>query len=73
MFYIKNLPWWERLLRGAVGIAAMAYALSGNTGLWDWLILVGGTMIILTAVFGFCPACALAGRRLQKRSQSAQR
>jgi hypothetical protein len=67
MPYLKrNLPAWERALRLAAG-ALLALA--------AWRLLPAGTLtaagfggaalLAATAVAGFCPACALAGRRLK--------
>ncbi len=73
MIYVKNLPWWERLLRIGAGTIAAAYALLGAGGAMSWVILAGGVGTALTGIFGFCPACALAGRRLEKRLQPGQK
>jgi hypothetical protein len=69
MLYIKNLPLWERLLRIAAGAAAAAYGLLNMAGAPGWVVAVIGVGIALTGMVGFCPACALAGRRLEKRSR----
>ncbi len=67
MFYAKNLPTWERAVRFA-GAAAMAFCS------WQYSpaplgIVFGITaaVTVATALFGFCPMCALAGRRLGAR------
>ncbi|MDX1251133.1 MAG: DUF2892 domain-containing protein [Gammaproteobacteria bacterium] len=73
MIYVKNLPLWERSLRIGVGTAAAAYALLSLGGVMGWVILAGGVGLALTGIFGFCPACALAGRRLEKRAQQGQK
>jgi hypothetical protein len=73
MIYIKNLPLWERSLRIAAGSIAAAYALLSVGGVMGWVILAGGGGTALTGIFGFCPACALAGRRLEKRLQQEQK
>lgn len=68
MIYIKNLPTWERLLRIGLGAVAVAYAVVTVGGLLGWAIAASGIGAALTGIFGFCPACALAGRRLQQRA-----
>lgn len=73
MLYVKNLPLWERSLRIGAGAVAAAYALLGVGGVMGWVILAGGVGLALTGIFGFCPACALAGRRLEKRLQQGQK
>lgn len=70
MVYIKNVPWWERLLRIGLGIGMATYALTRMRGTVGWIIVVGAGILLLTAVLGFCPACALAGRRLEKRTRN---
>lgn len=70
MLYVKNLPLWERALRIGGGTAAAAYAALNMSGVWGWAMVGGGVGAALTGLFGFCPACALAGRRLAKRTQS---
>ena len=70
MFYVKNLPGWERWLRVAGGAAMTVYALSSVGGILGWILAAGGAGIALSGVFGFCPMCALAGRRLAKRARS---
>lgn len=65
----RNLPVWERALRVVSALALIAIGLSG------WLtstLLLGVWAIALTlavtGLFGFCPACALVGRKLEDRS-----
>ena len=69
MFYVKNLPWWERLLRIGAGMALAVYVPLHIGGVLGWAIIATGAGIALTGIFGFCPACALAGRRLGKRGR----
>ena len=65
MFYLqRNLPWWARLLRLALGatvaMAALALEISGAT---LWLTVAVAATLALTGFVGVCPACALFGRR----------
>jgi len=71
MFYRKNLPGWERVMRSVGGVVMIAYGLFGMPGLpgtpgamAGYLIAGTGTVAILTGFFGFCPMCAMVGRRL---------
>lgn len=68
MIYVKNLPLWERLLRIVFGIVAAAYAVLKLGGILGWAVTAGGVGVALSGIFGFCPACALAGRRLKPRA-----
>ena len=66
MIYAKNLPVWERWSRAAAGIALMIYAMVGvGGGLVGWTLIGAGVVAVLTAFFGFCPMCAMIGRRTQ--------
>jgi hypothetical protein len=63
MIYLKrNLPTWERAARlgGAAALAAAASLLAGPLA---WAAAGAAAMMAVTAVAGFCPACALFGRR----------
>lgn len=67
MFYTKNLPGWERALRLAIGAAALGFA-------WmNWHVSpvaagvgIAGAILALNGAMGFCPACAMVGRKLDK-------
>lgn len=66
----RNLPGWERALRLAAGIGMVVAGVMLTLPWWrHGLLIGGGVMIGMTALTGFCPACALAGRRLRKASQ----
>ena len=65
MFYRKNLPGWERAMRTIGGVAMIGNGLSGMPGtMAGYLIAGAGAIAILTGSFGFCPMCAMVGRRL---------
>lgn len=60
----KNLPWWERLLRLTVGAVLVAAALALQLEhITLWLAIAAAATLALTAFVGFCPACAMFGRR----------
>ncbi|MEI9429707.1 YgaP family membrane protein [Mesorhizobium sp. Cs1299R1N3] len=76
MFYKKNLPLWERLVRllAAAVMGSCAAHFWGTPVGYTWA--VGGVGMALTSVFGFCPMCAMAGRRIalqQKRLRNAEK
>jgi hypothetical protein len=54
----KNIGLIDRVLRAAVGIALIVWALAGGP-VWAWI----GVVPLLTAVVSFCPAYALLGIR----------
>lgn len=65
MFFLKrNLPTWERAAR-IIGGAAVGAAVVGGltTGTVTWVALATAATLVLTAFVGFCPACAMVGRR----------
>lgn len=63
MWYVKNLPTWERALRiGAACLMALgAWYFRDSMAAWGFGI--AAVSAALTAVVGYCPMCALAGRR----------
>jgi hypothetical protein len=72
MFYAKNLPVWERLVRlvGAAVMGACAAHFWGTPVGYVWG--AGGVIMALTSAVGFCPMCALAGRRIAARGKALQ-
>ncbi len=67
MLYVKNLPTWERVLRVGLGAALAVAALMHWPGLVGWLVAGACAGVALSGLVGFCPACALVGRRLPPR------
>ncbi len=67
MLYVKNVPTWERVLRIAMGLMALAFA-AMNWGGSNLAVGVGvmGTMLAVTGLVGFCSMCAMVGRRHDK-------
>ncbi len=65
MFYRKNLPGWERAMRVVGGVVMIAYGLVAMPATAaGYLIAATGALTIATGFFGFCPMCAMVGRRL---------
>jgi hypothetical protein len=65
MLFKRNLPGWERGARAALGIAALgAIAILSLEGPALWIAGLSGATLLVSSLLGFCPACALAGRRL---------
>ncbi len=66
MFYRKNVGPKERWARGVSGalMAGCGLFVLGLTPLG--LMAAGaGAVTVVTGVFGFCPACAMLGRKLE--------
>ena len=59
----KNVGGVGRLIRAVVGGGLIYYAMSNLPGSQDWMVPAGmvGFILILTAVFGWCPANRLLG------------
>ena len=65
MIYRKNVPGWERALRVILGAIMIGYGLVGlPSGPLGYLVAASGVVAILTGFVGFCPMCAMVGRRL---------
>jgi len=65
MFYVKNVPNWERVLRLLAGIGLLVASLMLLGGLRGWVAGLSGAGLIFSGLFGFCPACAMVGRKLR--------
>jgi hypothetical protein len=65
MFYVKNVPGWERAFRVVMGVGLLVAALLhfGSTPM-GWLAGGAGAMAMMSGLMGFCPPCALVGRRI---------
>ena len=65
MIFRKNLPGWERSMRVVLGAIMIGYGLVGlPAGPLGYAIAAGGAIAIITGFFGFCPMCAMVGRKL---------
>lgn len=62
-----NVPTWERALRVCAGMGLLGWGLAlPDRWLPAWIVLASGVTAIITGLVGFCPVCAVAGRRLPK-------
>ena len=64
MLYCKNVSTKESVarVRGGALIVACSLTQSGATPL-GWVLAASGVVTALTGLFGYCPACAMAGRK----------
>jgi hypothetical protein len=75
MFYPKNVPNIERALRVLGGIALIALAAFGGpeVGGSEWfgagLLVASAVVMIVTGFIGWCPACALIGRKIKANAR----
>ncbi|MFM7011860.1 MAG: DUF2892 domain-containing protein [Betaproteobacteria bacterium] len=67
MFYVKNVPNWERILRLIAGVIALGFFVL-NWGTSSMAVGVGvmGAVLAMTGLIGFCPMCAMVGRKLNR-------
>ncbi|RKT99108.1 DUF2892 domain-containing protein [Burkholderia sp. Nafp2/4-1b] len=66
MFYVKNVPGWERVVRIALGVIVAVLAVAWIKGVTGIAVAVAAAGIVVSGLVGFCPACAMVGRRLDK-------
>ncbi|MHA4868662.1 YgaP family membrane protein [Duganella sp. PWIR1] len=72
MFYVKNVPTWERVLRVVVGLIAVYVGFALLGGLWGTVVAVSAAGIVASGLVGFCPMCAMVGRRLDKAAKQGK-
>ena len=66
MLYRKNIRGWEQVTRLLAGVTMLACGLIGLAGNPVGYLVAGvGVATGLTGLFGYCPACAVAGRKLE--------
>ncbi|WP_082120858.1 YgaP family membrane protein [Dyella japonica] len=65
-FFVKNIPDWERAIRISLAITFAIGSAALLPSPWDWIGALTCIGFGITGVVGFCPACALAGRRLAR-------
>jgi hypothetical protein len=71
MLYKKNLPRWERITRFITGALMASCAVHYGLTPVGLGFGVATLMALATAFVGFCPICALAGRRLRNTSAAS--
>ena len=62
--YVKNVPSWERVLRILVSLAVVIVGVVALDGLLCVAVAGGAVGFALTGLVGYCPACAMVGRKL---------
>jgi hypothetical protein len=63
MFYRKNVWAWEQIVRLATGVMMIGGGLIFLAGWLAYAVAAMGLYLALTGVFGYCPACAMIGRK----------
>lgn len=71
MFYPKNVPNWERVSRIALGVVLIVLAFTGtDQPLRMGLLIFSAGFVLITGFVGFCPMCALVGRKIKQNAKS---
>lgn len=66
MLFQKNLPLWERALRVCIGfVVALTPFVIGAEPPVRWVTLAVGIVSACSGFVGFCPMCAMFGRKLK--------
>ncbi|OEO30583.1 hypothetical protein VW23_020670 [Devosia insulae DS-56] len=68
MFYRKNVFAWEQIVRLVAGVALILAGLLLLSGWAGYAVVALGLYVMLTGIFGYCPACAMVGRKPVDRS-----
>ncbi len=63
MWYRKNLYAWEQVVRLIAAAAMVGGGIFWLGGWPGWALAAAGLMLGATGIFGYCPACAMVGRR----------
>jgi hypothetical protein len=64
-FYVKNVPPVERVVRLCAGLAGTVVSVSFLGGWPGWLVGASAVGLAISGIVGFCPACAMFGRKLR--------
>ena len=64
LYFKQNLPTWERTVRIVAGLSIVCLAILYSTTEWmTWIAIAGGIILAGTGFVGFCPMCAMVGRK----------
>ena len=64
MWYVKNVPNGERVARVFCGLTSAGLAFALLPGAWGWAAAAAAGGVVLSGLVGFCPMCAMVGRKL---------
>jgi hypothetical protein len=62
-WYVKNVPMGERVVRVVVGLGGAVAAVLLVPGVLGWVAGASVAGLALTGLVGFCPMCAMVGRK----------
>lgn len=72
MLYSRNLPVWERVVRGGGALLMAGCGWHFRSGPLGLIFAVSAAITLVTGLVGFCPMCALAGRRIDAKLREPQ-
>ena len=64
--FTKNVGSTDRLIRLIGGAAVVVLAFIVMMGVWKWVAIVVGAILVATAFMNFCPIYAMLGMRTNK-------
>jgi uncharacterized membrane protein len=64
--FTKNVGSTDRLIRLIGGAALVVLAFIVMMGVWKWVAIVVGAILVATAFMNFCPIYAMLGMRTNK-------
>ena len=64
--FTKNVGSTDRLIRLIGGAALVVMAFIVMMGVWKWVAIVVGAILVATAFMNFCPIYAMLGMRTNK-------
>lgn len=62
-WYVKNVPLGERVVRVVGGLGGAAAAVLLVPGVLGWVLGASVAGFALTGLVGYCPLCAMVGRK----------
>ena len=64
--YRKNIRQWEQWSRVVAGVAMVVTAVAVPAMVGRVVLVGGGLAMVVTGLFGWCPACAMFGRTIER-------
>ncbi|MGC8202809.1 YgaP family membrane protein [Aliiroseovarius sp. PTFE2010] len=59
--FTKNVGRTDRIIRAIIGVVLLIVFFSLAAGVWKWLALIVGLVLLVTAALGTCPPYSLLG------------
>jgi ABC-type transport system involved in multi-copper enzyme maturation permease subunit len=64
-----NVGGVDRVVRLVVGIVLLALGIFAISGVWQWLSIIVGAILLLTSLISFCPINSLLGVNTAKKGE----